>query len=167
MIKRSYRLPLVWVCILLLNFLTMQICQAGNKNYPCILRLAKTDCWPNYQITVQPIDANTQQPIGNPVVLDKNAYETEVLIPCQAQQEISFVATTLPAVWGATQSTQYLSSHFWESPQQLPPGANRWIVSVCFASDFSSVPVPLSQKATCTCTFPAIENTKASYSPSL
>jgi hypothetical protein len=160
----SLFLSTIGTFVLLLNIIGIQICQGA---YPCVLRVAKTDCWPNFQITIQPVDASTQQPIGAPVVIDKNAYETEVLIPCQPQQEISFVATTLPTVWGATASTQYPSTHFWEAPKHLPAGANRWIISLCFASDFSSVPVPLSQKPTCTCSFPPIQDTAVSYSPSL
>lgn len=139
----------------------------ADGNYPCVLRLAKTDCWPDYQITVQPIDASTGKPIGSPVVLEKNSSEIEVLIPCEAEQDISFKAMTLPAVWGATENTQYPSTQFWESPEQLPSGANRWIISLCFASDFSSVPIPLSQKATCVCTFPKIENSDEVQAPAL
>jgi hypothetical protein len=164
--KNKCRLVVVWASTLMLNLFFVSLSWADG-NFPCILRLAKTDCWPNYQITLQPMDAETNQPLGKPVVLDKNAYETEVLIPCQPEQEISFVATTLPTVWGATPDTQYPSTHFWETPQQLPGGANRWIVSVCFAADFSSVPLPLSEKASCTCQFPPIERTQVSDSPAL
>ncbi len=135
--------------------------------YPCVLRFAKTDCWPDFQVTLQPLDASTQQPIGKPIVLDKNKYETEVLFPCQPRQNISFVATVLPTVWGATPDTEYPSNHFWESPDELPKGANSWIVSVCFASDFSSVPIPLSQKPTCSCNFPPISQAQSIVAPAL
>ncbi len=155
-----------WLFAIVMCVISMQAV-AANTNFPCVLRVAKTDCWPNFQISVQPIDANTQEPLGKPVVIDKNTNETEVLIPCHPKQEISFVATTLPAVWGATSDTQYPSNHFWETPEQLPSNADRWIISLCFATDFSSVPIPLSQKATCVCSFPQIENTKKSYSPAL
>lgn len=129
----------------------------ADDGYPCVVRLIKTACWKGYQISVQPIDAETEKAMGDPIVLDKNTYQINAPMVCHPNQSISFKASISPPVW-ANSNTVYLSRNFWRTPRALPPKATQWIVSLCFRRDFSSVPLPPSVKAACQCNFEELPN---------
>lgn len=163
--KNKLTLNLLRLSIILFSATSLPLW--ADSTYPCLLRFMKTNCWKGHQITVQAIDTGTQKNIGDPVVLTKDSFEIDVDIPCQPNQSISFTATTLPAVWGSSATTSYPSTHFWQSPKGLPPKATQWVVSLCFASDFSSVPLPLTAEANCQCNFKPLANSAVSVSEAL
>lgn len=130
------------------------------KNFICTVNLMKNNCWGGHKIVVQPIDVVSQKPFGSPIILDKDSEQAQQNIPCHPNQAISFIATFSPAIWQEDANVQYPTNHFWQSPVALPPQASSWIISLCFANDFTSVPLPLEATATCTCNFQKIPNTQ-------
>lgn len=133
--------------------------------FPCVLQLAKSNCWKGFQVNVQPVDVNTGQPVGTPIVLDKDTFNTMApIVGCQPLENLSFQATFTPAVWANSGDAVYPTNQFWQAPDVLPPKANKWIISICFANDFSAVPLPLQAGSSCECTFPAIDNAVTSVS---
>lgn len=143
--------------LLSIGFISFIGTNAWADNFICTLHFMKNNCWKAHQITLQPMDVATQKKIGDPIVLPKGQDEIEVNIPCTPNQDISFSATFSPPIWSDS-NMSYPTSHFWQSPAALPPGATNWIISLCFANDFTSVPLPLEATANCQCDFPQGQN---------
>lgn len=160
----------------ILNNLTLVICGVflsmlsnfcwAQENYPCVLKLAKSNCWKGYQVTVQPMDADTGESFGNPIVLEKDVFQVSAPIACKPRQNITFKATISPAVW-AESRTSFSSTKFWLTPKKLPRGATEWIATMCFSKDFSTVPMPLAAGANCACDFAPLTNTIKNRSEAL
>lgn len=134
--------------------------------YPCQVRLIKTDCWKDVEVTVIAKDSETHKNIGGPIVLAKDSFETMQSLPCQPSQTMNFSATVLPTAWEGV-NTVYPSINFFNSPSKLPKNAEKWIVSLCFPDDFSSVPLPLSSNKTCRCHFEELQNSRENVSEAL
>ena len=120
----------------------------------------KNNCWTDYNLSVQTYDASTEKPVGNPIVLNKGTSDLTVPIPCSPRQTLSFKATYSPPVWANEQNVSYSTMNFWQAPPQLPKGATQWIISLCFANDFTSVPLPLQATAQCVCNFDTLANSQ-------
>ncbi len=149
----------------LFTLMASSLCVAA-PSYPCVVRLAKTNCWVGTQVTVQPIDTATQQNIGSPIVLGKDVDQISQPFVCKPKQSIAFKATISPPVW-AEADTVYPSTSFFQAPSHLPSRADKWIVTLCFSKDFSSVPFPMTAEPTCECKFDKLENSQKSTSESL
>lgn len=133
--------------------------------FPCVLQLAKSNCWKGFQVTVQPVDVNTGQPVGAPIVLNKDTFNTMApIVGCQPLQNLSFQAQFSPTVWSDSSAAVYPTNQFWQAPATLPAKANKWVVSICFANDFSGVPLPLQAGSSCNCTFTELGETTTSVS---
>ena len=125
----------------------------ASGDFPCYVQLVKTNCWKDFEITVQPIDVISQQKTGEPIILGKEVFEKVVPVACKPGQPISFTGAFSPPTWEGTENKHYVARHFWMPPDSLPKNADKWVISVCFAEDFTSVPLPPSATSVCECKF--------------
>lgn len=130
----------------------VQLSQAAS--IPCVVQLVKDSCWRTYTIRLQAYDAQTLHAVGKVIVLPGQKQSVEAAIPCQANQELTFKASFSPKIWGEGKDTIYHAQHVWNVPMQVSKDANKWLMKICFAKDFTDVPMPLMIKGDCVCQFP-------------
>lgn len=145
---------IIFSCVSLFSLLCVN---AHAGSYPCDIRVMKSSVWKDYDVYVQMKDLTTELKVGQPVLIPKGKLYTVVSTICAAKQRINFQATFSPVIWEGTEKDVYTTNRFWHSPTELPPKSEKWILSVCFSKDFTSVPGPTLESEKVSCSFPKPE----------
>jgi hypothetical protein len=123
--------------------------------FQCYFTLAKDNCWLNYTVNVQVIDAATQKPIAS-IVVPKGKPWGRVAFTCEASQKLMYQATFTPIFWKSDEGKQFYAQKYWTLPDVANPKDTAWEIPVCFPSAFASVPFPPDAIAACACDFKSI-----------
>ncbi|KTD63646.1 periplasmic protein [Legionella santicrucis] len=121
----------------------------------CYFTLAKDNCWNKYTVSVNVIDAETTKVLTT-LTVPAGKFWTRQAFPCQPGENLRYKATFSPLIWESEKGKVYAANHFWSLPNTISPGESAWNISVCYASDFSEVPLPPEASGTCKCDFDSI-----------
>ncbi len=124
---------------------------AQASDNTCYLEFVKADCWNNYKVELNLIDALTlkEQQHFN---VSMNTQSMKVPFTCSANQQIAFQASFSPTIWENQIDTWYQGSKIYNVPSNIDEDQNIWTVNVCFSTDFTGVPLPPdSSRGSCLC----------------
>lgn len=141
------RLSLVVLISLLLS--------TPSWSFTCYMTMAKDNCWQDYTVSVDIINARTNVKILN-VSIPKGEAWVRQTFDCQPGDKLMYNASFFPVFWQKDEGKTYPAQRFWSLPEQINPGDSAWNISVCFPSDFSLVPMPPQATGDCACDFAAI-----------
>ena len=118
--------------------------------FSCSVKLVKTVCWKDRALILKVINAdNLETETIHELEQDKSFLE--VPLDCKKLNRVSFEVSFDPPIWEADKGRFYKAKRLWNIPKRLPLGADNWSIDLCFARDFSSVPLPLVDFTKCTC----------------
>lgn len=69
----------------------------------CYITMAKGNCWKNYDLSVDVVDANTSKKLATVVVFENRLWNRQAF-ECAAGQTLSMVATFSPIFWEGDES---------------------------------------------------------------
>ncbi|KTD47744.1 hypothetical protein [Legionella quateirensis] len=128
-------------------------------SFTCFYTLAKDNCWTNYDVTVDVIDAtNLKKVFSLTVPKGKSWGRTE--FTCTKAQSLLYYARYAPVFWQSEQGKTYPALRNWTLPGKINPGDLAWTIPVCFPADFSQVPLPPDAEGNCKCDFSTIPKPK-------
>jgi len=116
----------------------------------CYITMAKGNCWKNYDLSVDVVDANTSKKLATVVVFENRLWNRQAF-ECAAGQTLSMVATFSPIFWEGDESKTFSSQRYWKLPNEVKPGEKAWNVTVCFPKYFANVPMPPNAGQNCEC----------------
>lgn len=120
--------------------------------FPCYATLVKDTCWTQYDVTVTVLDAMTHKALA---VIDAPKGQSWGREPftCQPGQQLLYTAQFKPTFWQGDENKTYTATSYWSLPKSTSPKESAWNVSICYARDFSEVPMPPGATASCQCQF--------------
>lgn len=121
----------------------------------CYYTLAKDNCWTNYNVTVDIIDAMTNKVLAT-VSAPKGQQWVREQFACQPSQKLMYKAQFTPTFWESDIGKTYAAKDYWTLPAVINPGDSAWNLSVCYPAAFSLIPMPPEATSTCTCDFSSI-----------
>ncbi len=125
---------------------------AEEKNFVCKLHLAKGECWQDYEVKVQIMNAVTYS-VKKEVKLAANEMSKKEEFPCHPREQITFTASYSPEIWQGDKSKLFDTNKIWNTPSSLSETAGAWIVKICYPKQFSEVPLPAGAGKDCKCNF--------------
>ena len=123
--------------------------------FPCFYTLAKSNCWVDYDVTVNVYDTKNNQLLKTVVVPKGKAFVREAFV-CEAGQTLNYTATFTPKIWENEIGAVYNAQHYWALPVELTAKTKAWEVSVCYPDAFAEVPFPPQASGNCKCDFASI-----------
>lgn len=123
--------------------------------FPCFFTLAKDNCWTNYTVQVTVTDAVTNQQLTQVTVSAGQNWARQAFA-CQPLQKLKYLATFSPTIWEKDAGKVYAALQYWSLPAAPQAAETAWNIPVCYASDFSEVPLPPSATGQCQCNFQVI-----------
>lgn len=139
-------------CLILLSSLCFS---APLYAFPCFITLAKDNCWANYAVTVTVLDAVTNQQLTVATIPAGQNWVRQAFA-CQPAQKLMYLATFSPAIWEKDAGKSYHALQYWSLPATAQSGETAWNIPVCYAADFSEVPLPPTATGQCQCNFKEI-----------
>ncbi|KTD09104.1 periplasmic protein [Legionella gratiana] len=121
----------------------------------CYYTLAKDNCWSNYTVTVDVMDAATAKVLTTAIIPPGKSWVRQSFL-CEPGQKLMYRAQFSPAIWESGKGESYYAKNYWSLPNEVNPGDSAWNVSVCYPSDFSQIPLPPDATGTCKCDFDSI-----------
>jgi len=117
--------------------------------------MVKTNCWSDYDVTVDVMDAKEGNKLFS-ITVPKGQLWTRQTFDCNEGQTLMYVAQFSPIFWDKDKGKTYSAQRVWFLPETIAPGASAWNVSVCYPNDFSLVPMPPEATSNCQCDFKSI-----------
>ncbi|KTD60646.1 periplasmic protein [Legionella sainthelensi] len=121
----------------------------------CYFTLAKDNCWNNYTVTVDVMDAATAKVLTTAVIPPGKSWVRQIF-PCTPKEKLIYRAQFSPVIWEREKGQIYYAKNYWSLPNDINSGDSAWNVSVCYPSDFSQIPLPPEATGTCKCDFDSI-----------
>lgn len=121
----------------------------------CYYTLIKDNCWDKYNVFVDVMDAKSAKVLTTITVPIGKSW-TRQTFPCEPGQKLIYRAYFSPIFWDSDKGKTYIAKNYWSLPSKINPGDSAWNVTVCFASDFSQVPLPPDAAGHCSCSFDGI-----------
>lgn len=121
----------------------------------CYYTLAKDNCWTNYNVSVDVIDATTNKLLVNATIPAGQQWIRESF-DCQPAQKLMYKAQFSPVFWQNDVGKTYAAKDYWTLPATINPGDSAWNLSVCYPAAFSLVPLPPDATSQCACDFGSI-----------
>lgn len=118
--------------------------------FPCFITMVKDNCWKNYNVTVDVLDAQTNEIL---VTLDipKGVPWSRKSFESNPKQRFMLRARFSPAFWSGEENKYYYASRYWALPEEIVGETTAWHVGACFPENFSSVPLPPDAGSNCKC----------------
>lgn len=139
----------------ILTFLYFSLTHSLTYASPCVVTIAKSVCWGDYQVHVELLDRINNQLLAD-TVLEKNQYWTRVTFDCKPLQVIKARAAFTPAIFKNDEGRFFMAKRFWAFPQSAPTPGSEWTFNICFDQEFSNLPMPLKANGNCACDFSKI-----------
>lgn len=129
---------------------------APTWSFTCYLTLAKDNCWTNYNLSVDVVDAN-KNVVLTTIAVPAGKSWTRQEFTCEPTQKLMYNAQFNPVIWQGSEGKVYPAERFWFLPGTVNPGDTAWTIPVCYPADFSQVPFPPDAKSNkCACDFDSI-----------
>lgn len=118
--------------------------------FPCFITIVKDNCWTNYNVTVDVIDANTDKVLTT-VVVPKGKPWVRSSFEATPRQQFMLRATFNPAFWKQDEGKQYFAKRYWALPEAVVGETTAWHVGACYPEQFLDVPMPPDAGSQCKC----------------
>lgn len=118
--------------------------------FPCFITMVKDNCWTDYTVTVDVLDAETDGVLMTIVVPQGKSWVRKSF-ESRPKQRFMLRATFEPPFWKAEEGRQYFAKRYWALPEEVVGETMAWNVGACFPADFSSVPLPPGAGSNCRC----------------
>ncbi len=118
--------------------------------FPCYFTLAKSNCWANYDVKVDVLDAVSRK-ILTTVQVAKGQTWTRQSFNCQPGQKLIYFASFQPSFWQSEKGKTYAALRFWALPSTVTEKDSAWEIPVCYPDAFSAVPFPPDAAGDCKC----------------
>ncbi len=128
-------------------------------SFTCYYTLVKDNCWTNYDVSVDVIDASNTNKVFS-LTVPKGKSWGRVEFSCTAAQSLLYYSRYSPVFWQSEKGKTYPALRNWTLPGKINPGDLAWTIPVCFPADFSQVPLPPDAKGNCKCDFSSIPEPK-------
>ena len=129
---------------------------AHTYAFPCFLTMVKDNCWTDYEIKVKVVDTKDNKQLAE-IIVPKAQSWGRISFQCEPGQIFLLNAKFSPLIWHAEAGRMYVSTRYWSLPKHTSAGEVAWNLSMCYAADFSGVPMPPSSTNSCKCDFSAIQ----------
>ncbi len=143
----------------LLVLSSMILLNSPGWAFICYYTLAKDNCWTNYEVTVDVIDASNLNKVFS-LTVPKGKSWGRAEFTCTEAQSLLYYARYSPIFWNSEKGKTYPALRNWTLPGKINPGDLAWTIPVCFPADFSQVPLPPDAKGNCKCDFSNIPEPK-------
>ena len=87
----------------------------GAMAFPCFVTMAKDSCWTDYAVTVEVLDAETDNVLTT-IVIPKGESWSRGRFDAKPKHHFMFRAKFEPAFWKAEEGKQYYAKHYWILP---------------------------------------------------
>lgn len=116
----------------------------------CYYTLVKDNCWTNYNVTVNVIDAMTNNVLITVTVPTGKSWVRQAF-NCQPSQKLKFSSQFSPTFWQGDQGRTFVGLNYISLPDAVNKGDSAWNVPGCFSADFAQVPLPPTGSGQCAC----------------
>lgn len=144
---------------ILAAFLTLIMSTYPAWSFTCYYTLAKDNCWTDYNVSVDVVDVATSKVLFTLNVPAGTSWGRQEF-SCHPLQNLVYIAKFSPLFWQNDAGKTYPALRSWTLPAKTNPGDLAWTIPVCYASDFSQVPLPPDAKGNCACDFSNIPQPK-------
>ncbi|WP_028388462.1 hypothetical protein [Legionella fairfieldensis] len=127
--------------------------------FPCYITLAKDSCWTNYEVTVEVMDANSNELVVTAIVPKGKSWVREPFV-CQPGQKLMYQASFKPVFWQREEGKTYMALRYWLLPTEISTKDTAWELPVCYAAAFAGIPFPPDATGNCQCDFTSIPPVK-------
>jgi hypothetical protein len=127
--------------------------------FTCYLTLVKDNCWTNYSVKVEVLDADKNKPLVQVEVPKGQSWVRQSFV-CQPAQKLVYQATYEPIFWQSEKGKINRSLRYWVLPKTVSEEESAWDIPVCFSKDFAAVPLPPDAVGNCQCNFANIPEIK-------
>ena len=128
--------------------------------FSCYVTLAKDNCWTQYDVTVNVVDASGDKILAT-IDIPKGQSWGRAPFTCQPNQELKFRAVYSPVFWDSQKGVVYHEKQYLTLPSTIVKSKEvAWNIPVCFAQAFAEIPLPPDAKGNCQCDFTAIPPVK-------
>ena len=138
-----------------LAILSALLINAPAWSFTCYMTLAKDNCWKDYTVSVDILNATTGTTMTT-ITIPKGELWARDTFECEAAQKLMYKASFSPVFWQRDEGKIYSAQRFWSLPDVINPGDSAWNVSICYPADFASVPTPPQATNNCNCDFTSI-----------
>ena len=118
--------------------------------FTCYLTLVKDNCWLDYRVNVDVTNVDTDTKLFTMVVPEGKKW-SRTKFECQAREMFQLQSSFTPVFWAGDAGKTYPSARNWSLPEAVTGGAIAWNINICYASDFTSVPMPPDASGACHC----------------
>ena len=118
--------------------------------FPCYVTLVKDNCWTNYDVTVKINDTSKDKVVAT-VFVPAGKQWARVNFQCQPRETFIFLATYSPVFWAKEEDVVYQAKRYWSLPETIVGDTEAWNMNICYAADFSAVPLPPDASGACQC----------------
>ena len=139
-------------CFIMFRFLFIIVILAFSLqaySFPCYITLVKDSCWTNYNVTVN-ILGPTNAPLAT-VTAPKGKVWDRVPFVCSPGESLSFNATFTPSFGEQEVGKIYPARHSWRLPVTIGKEDTAWNITLCYPTEFASVPLPPNVPGPCVC----------------
>lgn len=122
----------------------------------CYITIAKDNCWMDYNVTVNVLDASNDNKLLATVIIPEGSAWARQPFVCQPKQELKLQAQFTPVFWQDDVGKVYDGLQYWTLPEKVGAGETVWNINVCYPKQFSEVPLPPQATSNCVCDFSKI-----------
>lgn len=148
---------LILIKVFIINLFLLLSWQAHA--YRCVITGIKTNCWEDYNVTINVIDASNNKQLTS-IIIPAGSLWNRQEFQCSAKQTLKYEASFNPVIWESEKDRIYKGLHFLTLPKEETEKEKVWNLKICFANQFGEVPLPpeAGQKCECDLTkIPAVE----------
>lgn len=148
---------------ILLYFLTFCSTSAAYS-FPCYFTFVKGDCWKEYHVAIEVIDAVSEKTLAT-IAVPKGKLWERTTFTCQPKQKLYYKATFSPTIWTGDEHKVYRTKQFNYLPEEIQPKEAAWNIQSCYPQEFAEVPIPPKSTGNCSCDFSTIPEIKPIKAP--
>ncbi|WP_133128231.1 hypothetical protein [Legionella nagasakiensis] len=126
-------------------------CAVAVYAFPCFVTVVKDNCWADYNVTVNVLDASNNNNLLVTVIVPQGSSWDRQKFTCQPGQKLKFQAQFTPVFWEKDEGKTYDGQHYWILPDQVKKDETAWNLTICYPEQFSEVPFPPTATAQCKC----------------
>lgn len=127
--------------------------------FPCFVTFMKDSCWTNYDVSLNIIAASSGKVITTIDIPEGQSWARQTF-SCDPAEELSFKATFSPVFWKTDTGKVYSARRNYSLPEAIKAGETAWNINLCYAADFSEVPLPPTADNNCKCSMDGIPPVK-------
>lgn len=118
--------------------------------FSCFTTIAKEDCWLNYNVSINVLDAANNKVLTTVIVPQGQSW-ARLAFECNPGTTLAFEAKFNPVFWQGDEDKVYPGQSYWQLPKTAKATEAAWNLNICFPQRFAKVPMPPEAKGKCAC----------------